>query len=351
MTDNELLELMSEDDIGGMALLIDRYSADVYKIVADVLSGVASQRDTEDCIAESFIAFGNNICDVDLSRGTIKAYLGVIAQRRAVNLYYTLNPDDETVFYEYTVEEMNELTEAEETEEMPLLSQRIKELCLREIAPGVPAEESDASEDFMPEEVIDEEPVYSDTYAEDEISEEPASEETDGQGPIVTVRRKNSFFGRVLKTVVAAVTLVAVIAVAVIALDRFGIQEEKIPATKVTTTQTTTKASYDNPLFSAILSGNEKLIESLIANSLLLTQDILTFALESADKISYDTIRSIAEQVKEKYGSTGLDPLLDEAIFGNFESVRDRLSEKDESEMTPAEKLAWFFVTAMGNGN
>ena len=251
MTDNELLELMSEDDIGGIALLIDRYSADVYKIVADVLSGVASQRDTEDCIAESFIAFGNNICDVDLSRGTIKAYLGVIAQRRAVNLYYTLNPDDETVFSEYTVEEMNELTEAEATEEMPVLSQRIKELCLREIAPCVLAEENTASEEFLSDENDMEETVYEEAYAEDGISDEPASEETDEQGPIVTVKRKSSFFGRVLKTVVAAVTLVAVIAVAVIALDRFGIQEEKISTTKVTTTQTTTNASYDNPLLSS----------------------------------------------------------------------------------------------------
>ncbi len=349
MTDNELLEIMLEDDIGGLALLVDTYSAAVYEVVADVLSGVASDKDIEDCVADSFMAFYNNIYDVDLSRGSIKAYLGVIAQRRAVNLCYTLNPDDERAFREYTVEEMNEASEKEEVPENPELSQRIKALCLKDMAHEGFATENLISEEFIPEEDTAEEAVYEESAYEEDTAEERVQEERDDRRPVVTAKKKNSsFFGRVLKTVVAAAALVTVVAAAVIALDRLGAQEqENITTTKVTTTQ----ASRENPLLSAILAGNEKLIESLIANSLLLTQDILTFAIESADKISYDTIRSIAEQVRSKYGSTGLDPLLDEAIFGNFETVRDRLSEKDESEMTPAEKLAWFFVTSFGNSN
>lgn len=340
MTDNELLELMFEDDIRGLTVLVDTYSALVYKVVADVLSGVATDKDIEDCIADSFVAFYNNTYDVDLSRGRIKAYLGVIAKRRAVNLYCTLNPDDETVFREYTVEEMSELLEKQVFQVVPELSQRIKVLCLRDIAPVGFSQEETVTEEFPSEAGITEEADCEETAYEDDIDEEYVQQPVESN-PIVTVKRKSSPLGRALKTAFAAVTLVAVIAVAVIAFDRLSVPKNE----DITTTVTTTQASNNNPLFSAILSGNEKLIERLITNSLLLSQDILTFAIESADKISYDTIRSIAEQVRNKYGSTGLDPLLDDAIFGNFDSVRDKLEEKDESNMTPTEKLAWFFVT------
>jgi hypothetical protein len=137
------------------------------------------------------------------------------------------------------------------------------------------------------------------------------------------------------------VSLVAVIVIAVIVFDKLSVPKYEPP----TTTAPTTQAGSFNPLFSAITEGNEKLIESLIANSLLLSQDVLKFAVEYADRISYDSIRRMAEEVKKIYGSTGLDPLLEKAIFGDFTSVAEKLKNKDESEMTPAEKLALFFIT------
>ena len=95
MTDSELLDLIYDNDLEGMSSLIDRYAVAVYKTVADVLSGVGTQEDIEDCVADAFVAFYNNIDDVDLSRAGVKAYLCVIAFRRAVNLYFTISPDSE----------------------------------------------------------------------------------------------------------------------------------------------------------------------------------------------------------------------------------------------------------------
>lgn len=334
MSDNELLDLIYEDDIQGLILLVDTYSAIIYKVVARVLSGVATDKEIEDCVADSFMAFYNNAYGIDLLRGDLKAYLGVIANRRALNLYYTLNPDDETVFCEYTVEEMNEILKNESAQEIPEISQRIKVLCIRETVP-----EDDSATDVSIGDVEEkqnaEETVYEELYDEAEKTQEPIEAK-----PTVIVKKKTSRLGRVLKTAFAATTLVAVITVAVIAFDRFSVPKYE----PVTTTQPTTQSEPYNPLLSAILSGNESLIESLIGNSLLITQDVLEFALKSADKISYDVIRHIAEEVKKKYGSTGLDSVLDDAIFGNYESVRDKLSKKDEEDMTPAEKLAYFFV-------
>ena len=334
MTDNEILDSLYDDEVAGFTALIRTYADLVYKIVYEILSQSGTFEDIEDCVCDSFAAFYNNMDDVDLSVGSIKGYLGVIARRRAVNLRFTLNPDDDMVFHEYTVEEMSHILEGEEVPVYMGLSDVIVRRCLKEIAPDMPEEyEVKADEDYEAE---------TQEEAEENIAETPEDviDET-AKGPIVEIEEtKATGFGRVLKTFVAMVSLVLVIVVAVIAYDRLSVPKYVPP-----TTQATTQADTFNPLFSAITAGNEKLIEQLIANSLLLSQDVLKFAIESADKISYDSIRKIAEEVKNKYGSTGLDPILEGAIFGDFKSVEEKLKGKDESEMTPAEKLALFFIT------
>lgn len=319
MTDKEFLDSIYSDDAESFMLLIDTYADLVNDVVCDILYEV-NLRDTQECVADSFLAFYNNIDDIDLSRGSIKGYLGVIARRRAVNLYYTLYPDATEVFDEYTVEEMSTMLENKEAQENKELSDIIAKFCLEEIAPEI-LEENQAEESYEEAEADYEEV-------------EPTAE---------IIEKKSRRFGKAVKFLFVMVSLVAVIAVAVIAVDKFSVPEDV-----TTTTQTTTKKEPFNPLLSAIIAGNEKLIEELISNSLLLTDEVLRFAVESADKISYDNIRRIAEEVKEKYGSTSLDPILDSAIFGDFKSVRDKLKNKDESELTAAEKLAKFFAETIG---
>lgn len=329
MTDKEILDNLYQDAVSGIALLVNTYADIVYKVVYEVLSDAGTQEDIEDCVCDTFTAFYNNMDDVDLSRGSIKGFLGVIARRRAINLFFTLNPDDERSFDEYTVKEMSNVLEKEEVLKSAGLSDIITKMCLKEIAPEMPEKFTESAEEVE----------------EAEIEEEFAGA-TQSQPIVKVTKKKSSRFGRVLKTLVAMVTLVTVIALGVIAFDRLSVPQYVPP----TTTQPTTQAEPFNPLMSAITAGNEKLIEELIANSLLLTQDVLKLAVEYADRISYDSIRRIAEEVKNKYGSTGLDPLLEGAIFGDFQEVEDKLKNKDESEMTPAEKLAYFFITVFESG-
>ena len=124
---------------------------------------------------------------------------------------------------EYTVEEMSELLENVETEEMPELSERIKLQSLKEIAPEM----------F--------------------VAKKPVKVEN-----------------RIFKVIPMAAALVLVIIGAVIAFNELSVQKyEDITTTAAPTTQSNTL----NPLLSALSSGNEKLIESLITNSLLLSKD------------------------------------------------------------------------------
>ena len=330
MTEQEILDRIYSSDIDGVTLLVDTYADLLYKIVYDILCD-AAEKDIEECVADSFIAFYNNIDDVDLERGSIKGYLGVIARRRAVNLYHTVCGDDSEGFDEYTVEEMSDMLENEEAPKYAGLSDVILRLCLREIAPEVLEKEfTNESESEIEEDNADE--------------SESACEETEAE-PEILIKNSGSF-GRVLKTLMAMVGLVAVIVIGVIVFDRLSTPQYE--PTTTTTTEPTTQAEPFNPLLSAIKAGNEKLIEELITNSLLITEEVLKFAIESADKISYDSIRRIAEEVKSKYGSTGLDPILEGAIFGDFESIEEKLKNKDKSEMTSAEKLAVFFAETIG---
>ena len=341
MTDNEILDKIYDDTVGGLSVLVEAYSSQVYKIVCDILSDVASEKEIEECVCDAFVSFYNTIDDVDLSRGGIIGYLGVVARRFALNLYYTICPDDDGAFDEYTVEEMSDMLENQPTEKNEAICNAVLSYCLREIAPDETEYTQEDYGEAYEESVEDYTDEEDDTTQADDTAEDYEAEDN----AEVIIESKSSPFGRVLKTFVAMVSLVLVIIVAVIVFDKINTARQEA----TTTTQTTAQAQNNNPLLSAIMSGNDKLIEQLIANSLLLSQDVLKFAVESADKISYDVLRRMAEEVRNKYGSTGLDPILDGALFGDFQSVTDKLKDKDESEMTPAERLAYFFVTNFSN--
>ena len=350
MNDNEILDLLYADRNRGMAALIDTYGSVIYQLVSDILREKDNDDDIFESICDSFDAFYNNLDDVDLSRGSIRGYLGVIAHRRAVNLYCTLNPDDDSTFREYTVEEMNEALCNAEPEFMPEVPRRIKldlliddELPEEEISYDIPEYEESVvtePEEFAEPEIYDE-PEEADSIPQRETEE---TEHHSYTGPVVE-ERKQSPLNRFFKVVAMAVALVFIITVAVIAVDKFSTPKYE----DTTTTVPTTKINANQQLLSAIISGNEKLIESLITNSLLLSQDIATFAIENAGKLSYETIRHITEAVNEEFGSTGLDSLLESAILGDYDKVMDELREKDEMKMTPSERLAFFFSGAFGN--
>ena len=50
MTDNEILDKIYDDTVSGLTMLADTYSSLVYKIVYDILSDVATQKDIEECV-------------------------------------------------------------------------------------------------------------------------------------------------------------------------------------------------------------------------------------------------------------------------------------------------------------
>lgn len=87
MFDSVLLKLIKTDKRKGLLNLIDQYTPLVYTVVKSKISSVCTEEDIEETVSDVFNAFYNQAESVDLSRGSIAAYLVVIAKRRAVDVY------------------------------------------------------------------------------------------------------------------------------------------------------------------------------------------------------------------------------------------------------------------------
>lgn len=90
MTDKKLLNELKKDRDKGLGQLIDTYSGYVYKIVASVILSVGTKEDAEECTSDVFLTLYSHIDEIDLSKGSIKGYIGVIAKRKAIDLYRKL---------------------------------------------------------------------------------------------------------------------------------------------------------------------------------------------------------------------------------------------------------------------
>ena len=342
MTDNELIDKIYSDDASGLAELVDTYAELLYGVAYNVLRGVGSEKDIEDCISDSFVAFYNNIDDVDISRAGIKGYLGVIVRRRAVNLRCTLNSDGETAFPEVTVEKMDEILGNVEPDKDEEFTEIIKAQVLREIYPEEFTQQVQDSQDIEYEEEEEAPQYYQDT---EEYTEESDSETVNTSEPII-IEEPGVRVHPVLKVMFMAVALVLAVVVGVIAFNELSVPKHE----EVTTTTTSVSPELEifNSLKDAVSLGDEQMVESLITNSLILSKDIITLAVEYADVLSYTAIKSIGEATKASFGTTGLDPLLENAILGNTQGVIDELSGKRMFFKTYGQKLAFFFTAAFG---
>ncbi len=150
---------------------------------------------------------------------------------------------------------------------------------------------------------------------------------------------------RIFKIIPIAAALVIFIAGAVVAVSDL-VSPDKQPETTTQVTTTQRQGIFDNPLMLAISSGNEMLIESLLKNTVLLTEDILDYALDFAGVISYESLQEIAKAVEKNVGTTGLDSLLESTLLGDSEQALKELEKRDRLLMTPAEKLSFFFSAA-----
>lgn len=107
MFDSVLLELIKTDKNKGLLHLIDQYTPLVYTVVKSKISSVCTEEDIEETVSDVFNAFYNQADSVDLTRGSIAAYLVTIAKRKAVDVYRKASKNHEVAL----LNDENELIE------------------------------------------------------------------------------------------------------------------------------------------------------------------------------------------------------------------------------------------------
>ena len=154
------------------------------------------------------------------------------------------------------------------------------------------------------------------------------------------------------------ITLVRIIAAAaclcIVSCAAFlGVKTLSKPEPESTTALIATSSSTagEKALMLAISKGDEGLIEKLLKSGVLVSRDILNYAVGCTSFLSYNIISEIAKATEEVFGSTGLDPLLESTLIGNSKKALEELKKRDGILMTPSEKLAFFFSAAFCNSD
>lgn len=135
MQEKNIIDAIKAGDEQAMQKIICRYSRLLWSIVGAVLSQVGTTEDMEECVADVFIDLWEHPQKYDESRGSLKAWLSVIARNKAIDRYRQKTkiqtiPLEETVLAQMGVEPEMENREGLQ-EALAKLTEEEKEILLR----------------------------------------------------------------------------------------------------------------------------------------------------------------------------------------------------------------------------
>lgn len=132
LSDEKLLALLRRSPEKGLDKLMNIYTGLVYTIVFNKLQNVGTREDTEECVSDVFYAFYQKVNEIDLAKGSIKAYLAVMAKRKAIDLFRKFSkPDRQTLSLDG--DELPEPSGPEAGIEEKLIKEETKRLLIQEI--------------------------------------------------------------------------------------------------------------------------------------------------------------------------------------------------------------------------
>ena len=135
MQEKNIIDAIKAGDEQAMQKIICRYSRLLWSIVGAVLSQVGITEDMEECVADVFIDLWKHPQKYDESRGSLKAWLSVIARNKAIDRYRQKTkiqtiPLEETVLAQMGVEPEMENREGLQ-EALAELTEEEREILLR----------------------------------------------------------------------------------------------------------------------------------------------------------------------------------------------------------------------------
>ena len=134
MTDQEFKEYMKRSPEECMKAIFDEYCNYVYIIAATKLKGCGTAEDIEECVSDVFTEVFKKMNYLGDREGDLKGFIGVIAKRKAIDMYRklsvkvyrTVSAEDEGIMEISSGENIIESTEM--SERNSILLNKIKEL-------------------------------------------------------------------------------------------------------------------------------------------------------------------------------------------------------------------------------
>ena len=91
LQDQELLRLCQENPENVLNYVVETYTALIYSIIYKKLSLIGSSEDIKECVSDVFMVFYQQLDRINLEKGSIKAYLAMIANNKGVDRYRKLS--------------------------------------------------------------------------------------------------------------------------------------------------------------------------------------------------------------------------------------------------------------------
>lgn len=134
MTDQEFKKHMERSPEECMRAIFDEYCNYVYVIAATKIKSCGTTEDIEECVSDVFTEVFKRINSIGEREGDLKGFIGIIAKRKAIDIYRKLNvkadrtisADDEGFIEISSGENIIESTEM--SERNSILLDKIKEL-------------------------------------------------------------------------------------------------------------------------------------------------------------------------------------------------------------------------------
>ncbi|MCM1365028.1 MAG: sigma-70 family RNA polymerase sigma factor [Faecalibacterium sp.] len=128
MNDEQLLSLIQSDNSKGFDVLVSQYSALVFSICSSTLVPLGTKEDAEECASDVFVSFYRHIDEIDLSKGTIKGYLAVLAKRCGISKLRKLQKGKDNVSLDDVPLELATESDEKKQEKKKLVFDAVKNL-------------------------------------------------------------------------------------------------------------------------------------------------------------------------------------------------------------------------------
>ena len=127
MTDQEIVELLSNREEAGLIKLAKKYEKLILYIINTILG--SSHRDAEECLNDTYMKIWRNIERYDLTKSSLKTYIKVIARNTAVNRLRDLSrKEKDLIALDYPEAALNYMAEDKSLEELIVLKEDVYRL-------------------------------------------------------------------------------------------------------------------------------------------------------------------------------------------------------------------------------